>query len=191
MYKRSSRPTVIICFGVLSIGFTSGFLTSQSFRTAEATDSSTDTPPTPCEVINYLVGQHDQSAQRDNPPPDHAGVYRPLLDAIRQVETGGEPDGGINALGDGGASLGPYQIGRLYWQDAIERNPDLAEYPYERVGYDYKYAEKIILAYWDRYGGASPSFERLARLHNGGPRGPDRNATQVYWERVQRALERE
>ena len=35
---------------------------------------------------------------------------RPLFDAIREVESGGNPD----AVGDGGRSIGPYQI---QWRD--------------------------------------------------------------------------
>ena len=44
------------------------------------------------------------------PSPD------PLLAAIRQVESGNQ----LWVIGDGGESVGCYQIGRAYWQDGCE-----------------------------------------------------------------------
>ena len=44
--------------------------------------------------------------------------WRETLDAIRVVETGGCPNDGIGAIGDGGNALGPYQIWKPYWIDA-------------------------------------------------------------------------
>ena len=39
-----------------------------------------------------------------------------LLAAIRQVESHGND----KAVGDGGKAIGPYQVWRGYWQDAVE-----------------------------------------------------------------------
>ena len=102
---------------------------------------------------------------------------RPLLDAIRSKETGGHPDP-ANAVGDGGRALGPYQIHRVYWQDAVAFDPSIGgEYTDVR---EVAYAERVILAYWRRYAPAWDA-QTLARIHNGGPKGHTRNATLQYW----------
>lgn len=118
----------------------------------------------------------------------HAGEWtrRQVLDAIRFVETRGRanpPDG------DGGRAIGPYQIHRAYWLDAVAAQPEL--------GGSYQdcrrraYAERVIAAYmqkwvpeaWDRV-----DAEIIARTHNGGPTGADKRATLRYWRRVRAAL---
>lgn len=115
--------------------------------------------------------------------PDARAALRPLLDAIRQVESGGRanpPDG------DGGRAIGPYQIWRVYWIDA-------------RLPGDYQdcrradYAERVMLAYWARYcprALEARDFETLARVHNGGPSGARKAATVKYWRKVQSQLGR-
>lgn len=112
---------------------------------------------------------------------------RPILDAIRAVETGGQRDP-ANAIGDGGAALGPYQIHKVYWLDAVDRDPSLVAngQTYQSVR-DAAYAERVILAYWSRY---APSWDAqtLARIHNGGPKGHVRKATLGYWAKVRAKL---
>jgi hypothetical protein len=105
---------------------------------------------------------------------------RPLYDAIRQVETG-EHANSAAAVGDGGRSIGPYQIQYAYWLDS--RVP--GHYGLVR---DRAYAERVMRAYWQRYEPAAlrrGDFEVLARCHNGGPGWrKHRNATDGYWSRV-------
>lgn len=106
---------------------------------------------------------------------------RPLLNAIRQVESGGRTG---EIIGDGGRSLGPYQIQRPYWQDSgvpgkyrDVRRPE--------------YAEKVMLAYWQRYcptALARGDWATLARIHNGGPTGHRKSATIKYWRKVEQAM---
>ena len=112
---------------------------------------------------------------------------RPVLDAIRQVETGGHPDPS-NAVGDGGAALGPYQIHRVYWADAVQHDPSLTANgeTYQSVR-NAAYAERVVMAYWSRY---APSWDAqtLSRIHNGGPKGHRRKTTLGYWGKVQTAL---
>ena len=105
---------------------------------------------------------------------------RPILDAIRAQESGGHPDP-ANAVGDGGKALGPYQIHRSYWLDAVNFDKTLGG-RYEDVR-DQAYAERVILAYWRRYAPAWDA-ETLARTHNGGPKGATRNSTLQYWHDV-------
>jgi len=101
-----------------------------------------------------------------------------LLDAIYTVESGR----GKNLVGDGGKAIGPYQIWREYWQDAVEHD--------KSIGGEYKdcmnkaYAEKIIRAYWKRYAPKGATIEQLARIHNGGPKGHKRSATVKYWNKI-------
>ena len=92
------------------------------------------------------------------PPP--AGLdTRPMLDAIRTVETGGHADP-ANAVGDGGRALG-YQSVR-----------------------DQATAERVVLAYLTRYA-PDWSLRTCARIHNGGPKGHRKPATLGYAKRVE------
>lgn len=112
----------------------------------------------------------------------------PILDAIEHVETGAEADP-ANAVGDGGKALGPMQIHRVYWQDAVEHDPTLVGNgeTYDSVR-DRTYARRVVVAYWKRY---APSWDAqtLARIHNGGPKGHTKRATLGYWAKVQKALD--
>ena len=112
---------------------------------------------------------------------------RPVLDAIRQVETGGHGDP-ANAVGDNGAALGPYQIHQVYWADAVQHDPSLVANgeTYQSVR-NAAYAERVILAYWSRYA-KSWDAQTLSRIHNGGPKGHVRKATLGYWAKVKAAL---
>ena len=97
------------------------------------------------------------------PPPSDYRVDR-ILDAIRQVETGGESDP-ANAVGDGGQAIGPFQIHKAYWQDAVDHDPSIGG-----VYADCKneaYARKIVTAYLSRYCKVWTD-ENAARIHNGG-----------------------
>jgi hypothetical protein len=111
---------------------------------------------------------------------------REILDAIRAVESGGRerpPDG------DGGRSIGPYQISRAYWDDAIAFDPGIGG-AYEDCR-DPAYAERVIAAFMRRHVPAAwraRDAEVIARTHNGGPDGASEAATLPYWERVRAVL---
>lgn len=113
-----------------------------------------------------------------------ASDLRPLLDAIRMVESGGQQN---PRDGDGGRAIGPYQIWRVYWLDSK------VEGKYEQCR-DREYAERVMLAYWKRYcpkALATDDWETLARVHNGGPRGAEKAATLKYWAKVKKHLKKE
>lgn len=110
-----------------------------------------------------------------------------LLDAICQVESGCDSD----AVGDGGDSIGAYQIQYAYWFDAVQFDPSIGGVYKDVLNKDY--SRKVIFAYWDRYAtkkrlGHEPTLEDLARIHNGGPNGCKKNATVIYWVKVDKVL---
>lgn len=101
-----------------------------------------------------------------------------LLDAMYTVES----KRGKELVGDGGRAIGPYQIWREYWQDAVEFDKTIGG-KYEDC-MNKAYAEKIVRAYWARYAPKGATLEQLARIHNGGPKGHTRNATLKYWQKI-------
>jgi len=122
--------------------------------------------------------------------PAFAAEQQMVLDAIRQVESSGMDD---PPDGDGGAAIGPFQIHRGYWQDAVLQDPSLGPdqgYRYEDC-HDRFYAQLIVKAYMQRWvpkAWAQAHAEVIARTHNGGPDGAREQATQKYWLKVEREL---
>ena len=122
------------------------------------------------------------------PVDAHRSVWprQQILAAMLQVESGGRanpPDG------DGGLAIGPYQIHRVYWVDAVGHDPTLGGTYEDCRRRDY--AERVIAAYMRLY--VPQAWERglaqtIARVHNGGPRGHRVRATEGYWQRVKRHL---
>jgi hypothetical protein len=117
-------------------------------------------------------------------PPADYNLDR-VLDAIRIVETGGEKDP-ANAVGDGGKAIGPFQIHRVYWQDALEYDPSIGG-TYADCK-DEAYARRVVRAYLSRYV-KTWNDQTVARTHNGGPAGAKRKSTLNYWRKVQKHLD--
>ena len=110
-----------------------------------------------------------------------------LLDAICTVESNCNDD----AVGDGGDSIGAYQIQYAYWKDATDFDKSIGG-SYQDCK-DSEYSRKIVLAYWSRYAtitrvGEEVTDEDRARIHNGGPNGYKRNSTNKYWTKVKAVL---
>lgn len=111
---------------------------------------------------------------------------REILDAIRYVESGGRdrpPDG------DGGLAIGPYQIHEVYWLDAVSFRPELGGSYQDCRKRDY--AERVFDAYmqkWAPAAWAAGEAERIARVHNGGPKGHQNPKTDGYWQKVRERL---
>jgi len=101
-----------------------------------------------------------------------------LLDAMYTVES----NRGKITVGDDGKAIGPYQIWREYWHDAVEFDKTIGG-KYEDC-MNKAYSEKIVRAYWKRYAPKGATIEQLARIHNGGPQGHKRNATLKYWNKI-------
>jgi len=106
--------------------------------------------------------------------------------AIHEAETGGR-NGAI--LGDNGRALGPFQIHKSYWQDAVSFNKSIGG-KYSDCA-EYSYSVKVVTAYLNRYAKAAvleKDYKTQAKIHNGGPKGVDKAATNVYWRKVKRSL---
>ena len=133
--------------------------------------------------VNILVSMNEafgEEIKQDN--------YRHLLDAMCEVETNCDP----TKVGEAN-EIGWYQILPDFWTDALEHDPSIGG-EYEDVAKDKEYAEKVILAYWDRYAtikrlGRVPTDEDRARIHNGGPNGYKKEATIAYWSKVRKELD--
>lgn len=108
------------------------------------------------------------------------------LDTIRTVESGGlcnPPDG------DGGKAIGPYQIHRGYWADAVRFDPSLSPAGYQACRSE-PYARRVVVAYLTHYAGKHATPGTYARIHNGGPKGATTRATLPYLRRFLRAYAR-
>lgn len=109
--------------------------------------------------------------------------FNDLFYAIWMVESNGQvnpPDG------DGGKSIGPFQITKPYWQDA-----DMPYGVYEDCR-KLDYAMEVMERYWKLYvpeAYENKDFEILARVHNGGPNGADKKHTLRYWYKINDYLE--
>lgn len=110
-----------------------------------------------------------------------------ILDAIRHVESGGRPN---PPDGDGGLAIGPYQIHRVYWEDAVTHVPELRTRGYQACR-ERAYAERVIDAYMRRWvpdAWRHGEAETIARVHNGGPQGAAKASTDRYWRKVHARL---
>lgn len=106
---------------------------------------------------------------------------RQLLDALAAVESS-----------RGATSANVYQLRRIYVDDCnriAARAGDARRWTYaDRL--DKSRAESMMRLYWAFYAGPGATAERRARIHNGGPDGAAKRATDAYWRRVQRELRR-
>jgi hypothetical protein len=113
-----------------------------------------------------------------------------LIPALIMIESSGNDQ----AVGDGGKAIGCLQIWEPYWQDGTEYLG--VDWPYEDA-YDRDRAIKVTKAYLTRYGrhyertqGKRVTLEVLARIHNGGPNGWNKSATDKYWDKVRKELDK-
>ena len=112
-----------------------------------------------------------------------------LVQAIILVESSGKDD----AVGDNGSAIGCLQIWKPYWFDATERSNIGGKYTdcFKR-----DYAVRIFDAYMKRYAReawTNPNkfdAEKVARIHNGGPKGYKKTATLKYWNKVKILLDK-
>ena len=106
----------------------------------------------------------------------------PLFAALAQVESG-----------NGKTSQNIYQITERFVDD-VNRISTEEKFVYSDR-YDRKRSERMMEIYWVYYvaryidaTGRDPTWETLARIHNGGPDGWNKYATKRYWRRVNELL---
>jgi len=121
-------------------------------------------------------------------PKQKVSRHVDLLAAMCEVESNCDP----TKIGEAD-EIGWYQILPDFWTDALEQDPSIGGV-YEDVARDKEYAEKCILAYWDRYAtikrlGREPTDEDRARIHNKGPNGYKKDSSIPYWNKVRKALD--
>jgi len=120
---------------------------------------------------------------------DMENIDRDFLDALAAVESNGD-DAAVNLRED---AHGRYQIRAAYLADA---NAALGTRYTLADMHDPAKAERVVRAYLSRYGaawerrtGRAATASDLARIHNGGPRGAEKEATAGYGARFLAALE--
>ena len=108
-----------------------------------------------------------------------------------------ESSGNDNAVGDGGASHGPLQIGAAVVEDVnrFRKARKQGQFKFPDDCYDREKAKTICRTYkkiycTERRLGRKPTFEDAARMWNGGPTGHRKKATEKYWAKVERELDR-
>lgn len=109
-----------------------------------------------------------------------------LLAALIAVESSGDPD----AIGDNGLAYGCLQLHAAYVQDAAQFAGE--NWTHEDA-FNPVLARKIVRAYMARYAtekrlGREPTYQDIARIHNGGPNGFKKAATDGYWLKVKKEL---
>lgn len=109
-------------------------------------------------------------------------VLAPLFAALAQVESG-----------NGKTSQNIYQITERFVDD-VNRISTEEKFVYSDR-YDRKRSERMMEIYWVYYvaryiddTGRDPTWETLARIHNGGPDGWKKYTTKRYWRRVKELL---
>lgn len=116
-----------------------------------------------------------------------ANVDSKFIHALHMVESSGRVG---KIVGDNGRALGPLQIHKSYWQDAVTFDKSIGGCYDDCTKLDYSI--KIVNAYLNRYAEKAlktNDFETLARLHNMGPSYKKNHAaTDSYWAKVNKFL---
>ena len=115
-----------------------------------------------------------------------ANLDNKFVHALHMVETGGRVG---KIVGDNGRALGPLQIHKSYWQDAVTFDKTIGGSYSDCAKLDYSI--KIVTAYLNRYAEKailSKDYKKLARIHNGGLKGDKTEATIEYWNKVNKYL---
>lgn len=100
--------------------------------------------------------------------------------AIRQVETGGMPNDGVGAIGDGGDAIGPMQIHEACFKDAIAYDKSLSTHSYRECLTDIALSKRVCIAYIKRYLPKGGSAGDAARIWNSGPKGYRKKNSLAY-----------
>lgn len=129
-----------------------------------------------CNHLSSPKAGGGNSSEAVQPP----ATFEDLLDAIEQVESGGD----ANAVGDNGNAIGSFQIWRIYVSDVNRISGKQFKFS-DR--YSREKSKEMVRIYLSHYGG---TIEEMARKHNGGPAGYKKESTVAYWKKVKHELEK-
>lgn len=109
---------------------------------------------------------------------------KPLFNAIEKVES-------LNGIFGKNNEVGCYQIRKVYVDD-VNRIIGKKTYTYNDR-FNKELSEQMMIVYINHYCtekriGRKPSWEDVARIHNGGPNGFKKVSTIKYWKKVERNL---
>lgn len=111
----------------------------------------------------------------------HYDRYARILPAIEHVESSGRAD----AVGDGGKAVGILQIHPIMVAD-VNRIVGEERWTLEdRLCPD---ESRAMFRVYSNHYSRGKSDEHVARSWNGGPKGPQKKATEKYWAKVQRVM---
>ena len=120
-------------------------------------------------------------------------VKTKLLNAIKTVESNGKSD----AIGDNGKAVGAYQLWKTYVDDVnniLKNKGSKIRFTYNDRFNAHK-SRVMTLIYLKHYGkvyerktGKVATDEILAKIHNGGPNGWKKQATEKYWNKIKAEL---
>jgi len=101
-----------------------------------------------------------------------------------------ESSGNDLAIGDDGLAFGCLQMHSAYVQDAAQYAKE--DWVHEDA-FDRETSIDIFIAYMSRYAtkerlGRKVTAEDIARIHNGGPNGWKKSATDAYWNKVRKNI---
>jgi len=136
-----------------------------------------------CLLLACLIGRGIGGEGR---PTEREAFFQ----ALRIVECGDVAD---PPDGDGGEAIGPYQIHRAYFQDAVDFDESIAHLKYEDCRTDEFKASQVVATYMRRYvprAWKAEDWQVVARTHNGGPRGAKKSSTLPYWRKVKAEMDR-
>ncbi len=125
----------------------------------------------------------------DSTPPSFD--WSRFLASLAFVESGGEKDPN-HCVGDGGRSLGKYQISKECFSDAVTFDKTIKD------KYEYctnpEVSERVVKAYLTRYAKefiTKNDYQAVARIWNGGPKGYKKQSTVLYGKKFVAAYEKE
>eukprot|EP01084_Bolivina_argentea_P174911 302944_1 len=136
-------------------------------------------------IVNLLEQNYQNMMQRQSNTMPNINANKTtytkdnFYHALHLQESGGKLDA---PTGDNGKALGPYQIWKVYFDDSRINGK------YEDVVETMAGAKSVVDGYMKRYAKNEWSncmtiddVKKCARIHNGGPRGHKKSATQKYW----------
>jgi hypothetical protein len=116
-------------------------------------------------------------------------TYSDFINALVQVESSGRDD----VVGDNGKAVGCLQLWKLYVDDVnrickLRKSKLIFKY---NDRYDRVKSVQMTTIYLSHYVGNTKDYEKMARVHNGGPNGHNKQSTLKYWIKVKKAMKYE